>query len=94
MSAERYWQGVGRRKTACGGPGNRPRESLRRLALGSAVLQLIQGAIVRIVKGNGQFIVNGKDVRLTSLSPQLSCQVDPSVASRPLRTSTTTRTGG
>jgi len=30
-----YWQGVGRRKTAC--------------------------AIVRIVKGNGQFIVNGKD---------------------------------
>lgn len=30
-----YWQGVGKRKTAC--------------------------AIVRIVKGNGQFIVNGKD---------------------------------
>lgn len=30
-----YWQGVGRRKTAC--------------------------AIVRIVKGNGQFIVNGRD---------------------------------
>lgn len=32
----RYWQGVGKRKTAC--------------------------AIVRIVKGNGQFIVNGRDV--------------------------------
>ena len=34
------------------------------------VLQCIQGAIVRIVKGNGQFIVNGKDVRLPSPSPR------------------------